>query len=102
MKIDASDVATGLPPMRLIGPHSEASAIVLAGESAGEGIVAVPGTDEHLAVKYIYLRGMLLPQSDDDPDFEIQWLQRRLAIPVELVPAVIAALKVPAHGQHGR
>jgi hypothetical protein len=91
MKIDASDRATGLPPMRPMRHDEEIIAIVLAGESGGQGIVEVPGSEETLAVKYLHVRGILTPLWD--PEAEPEWTQRALAIPVELVPAIIAALK---------
>lgn len=90
-KIDTSDGATGLPPMQLLGPGSEF--IVLAGASGGQGILTIPGTDEHVAVRFIQLRGLLLPKDGDDPDADPVWIQRSAAVPVELIPAVIAALK---------
>lgn len=88
MKIDTSDDATGLPPMRVAGPDDEPAAVVLAGESVGTGIVTIPGTDETVAVRFLYLRCVLLNDAE-----EPEWIQRNVAIPVELVPAVVAALK---------
>lgn len=96
LHLDASDLATGLPPMEHDADAEgcvcsvRRTLLVITGTGGGEGILELPGGHDTVAVKYLHLRG-LVRRNPDDPN-DVEWAQATLAIPAELVPAVMAVM----------
>ncbi|MGH9094154.1 MAG: hypothetical protein ACRDXE_03240 [Acidimicrobiales bacterium] len=79
---DASDAATGLPPLDEVGDDPVMLVMACAG---GEGLVASPISTE--AVKFLHFRG-LVPGTDGRPE----WAQIHVAIPYQAAMMVAAVL----------
>jgi len=86
-----SDEATGLPPLEEIAPDDEAM-IVLAW-AGGSGIVQSPHTTEPIAVRYLHVRGLALPNDAEKAQgAQATWVQVHIAVPVEHSMDVASAL----------
>lgn len=85
---DVSDEATGLPPL----DDGGLTVLVLKGGSSS-GLVMLPNTEkgatEPIEVVYLHVRGLM----SDSPTSQIEWVQTTLAVPTQIVPAIIEQLQ---------
>lgn len=89
--IDSSDEATGLPEMAV----DDFVLLVVKGCDLGEGIASVPPQNPgelpaDVVVRYVGIRGLTRWA---DSETAIAWGQTTIAVPVDMVPALVAALR---------